>query len=327
MKEPVLPCVRAGHLPQRFTAARAGLSPGPEDNPMHIDRQSGLPHALGAYFIWAMLPLYLRLVKTVSPFEFVGWRVVCTLPFCLILVFAGRRAAALRKALTEPRTLMTLTASALLIGSNWLIYIWAIQKGHVLASSLGYYINPLANVLAGTLFLGETLSRKQWLAVALAAVGVSILAFGALDMLWISLSLAATFCGYGLVRKLAPVEALPGLAVETLLLFLPAAIFLDVYTRTTSSSVLDQDWVTILLVMISGVITATPLILFAVAARRMDYSSLGFVQFMSPTLVFLFGVFIFHEPLRPIQLASFGFIWLAIGVFVYDLYARRTVRA
>jgi len=293
---------------------------------MRIDRQSGLPHALGAYFIWAMLPLYLRLVKSVSPFEFVGWRVVCTLPFCLILVVAGRQAGAVRKALTDRKALMTLTASALLIGSNWLIYVWTINQGHVLASSLGYYINPLANVLAGTLFLGEKLSRRQWLAVALAAVGVSILAFGALDMLWISLSLAGTFCGYGLVRKLAPVEALPGLAVETLLLFLPAAAFLAVYTRNAGHSVLNQSSITILLVMISGVITATPLVLFAVAARRMDYSSLGFVQFMSPTIVFFTGVFVFHETLRPIQLASFGFIWVAIAVFVYDLFARRASR-
>lgn len=293
---------------------------------MRIDRQSGLPYALGAYFIWAMLPLYLRLVKSVSPFEFVGWRVVCTLPFCLILVAASRKAGAVRKALTEPRTLLTLTGSALLIGSNWLIYVWAINQGHVLASSLGYYINPLANVLAGTLFLGETLTRRQWLAVAMAAIGVSILAFGALDMLWISLSLAGTFCGYGLVRKLAPVEALPGLAVETLLLFLPAAVFLAVYTRSAGGSVFDQNAFTILLVMVSGVLTATPLVLFAVAARRMDYSSLGFVQFMSPTLVFIFGVLVFHEPLRPIQLASFACIWIAIAVFVYDLFARRAAR-
>jgi chloramphenicol-sensitive protein RarD len=294
---------------------------------MRGQTSAGLPYALGAYLIWGVLPIYLRLVHHVPPFEFVGWRVVFTLPFCLALIAFRRQAGAVKTALTQPRTLMTLTASALLIGANWLIYIWAIQRGHVLASSLGYYINPLANVLAGTLFLGERLSRRQWLAVALAAIGVTILAFGALDMLGISLSLAATFCGYGLVRKLAPVEAIPGLTVETLLLLVPGLLLIASFAASPTGSAMSGDLVTDLLIAASGIVTGLPLVLFATAARRMDYSSLGFVQFLSPTLVFLEGLLLFHEPLRPVQLASFGFIWLAIGLFVIDLFARRRLSA
>lgn len=286
-------------------------------------RSGGLPYALGAYLIWGLLPLYLRLIHQVPPIEFVGWRVVFTLPFCLALVAFRRQGHAMRAVFANRRTLLTLTVSASLIGANWLIYIWAIQRGHVLASSLGYYINPLANVLAGTLFLHERLTRRQWLAVALAAAGVALLAFGALDMLWISLSLAGTFCGYGLVRKLAPVDAIPGLAVETVLLILPALTIVGFYAWEPGGPALSGDIATELLIAASGFVTGVPLLLFATAARRMDYSKLGFVQFLSPTLVFLLGLFVFHEPLKPVQLASFACIWLAIVVFVLDLFARR----
>lgn len=287
--------------------------------------QNGLPAALGAYLIWGMLPLYLRLVHQVPPFEFVGWRVIFTLPFCLLLVAATKDWPALRAALKDRRALLTLSASALLIGANWLLYIWAIQRGHVLASSLGYYVNPLANVLAGTLFLGERLSRRQWAAVTLAGVGVAVLAFGALDMLWISLSLAATFCGYGLVRKIAPVEALAGLTIESLLLLLPGIAIVLAYGAGPGGSAMAGPIGTDLLIAFSGVVTATPLVMFASAARRMDYSSLGFVQFLSPTIVFILGVAVFHEPLRPVQLASFALIWGAVGLFLIDLLARRRV--
>jgi len=285
-------------------------------------RSGGLPLALGAYFIWGLLPLYLKLVHSVPAFEFVGWRVIFTLPFCLLVVLLRRQWNQVRIAISTPRTALTLLVSALLIGSNWLIYVWAIQQGHVLASSLGYYINPLANVLAGTLFLGEKLTRRQWIAVALAAAGVSILALGALDMLWIAVSLAATFCAYGLVRKVAPVESLPGLTVESMVLLVPA---LFIIALSPGSFRFGEELPLSLLVALAGVVTAVPLLLFAAAARRMDYSALGFVQYLAPTLVFVEGLAIFHEPLRPVQLASFLIIWAAIAVFVWDLIAARRV--
>ncbi len=286
---------------------------------------SGLPMAIGAYLIWGLLPLYLLTVRNVPPFEFVGWRIVFTLPLCLVFVALRRQFADLWAALTTPRTMVLLLLSALLIGANWLIYIAAIQAGHLFATSLGYYINPLVNVLLGTVFLREKLSRLQWGAVALAGIAVALLAWNARDMLWISLTLAGSFAAYGLVRKLVAVGSLPGLTIEAALLFLPAAGLIAWLTAGPMQAAVGHDLTLSLLVAFSGVLTAVPLLMFAIAARRMDYSALGFVQYLAPTLVFLIGVFVFKEPLRPVQLASFVLIWGAVALFVWDLLARRRI--
>ena len=289
-------------------------------------RDSGLPMAFGTYLIWGLLPLYLIFVKQVPPVEFVGWRIIFTLPLCLALVLALRQGAALKAALAWP-VLRLLVVSALLVGTNWTIYVLAVQSGHVLAASIGYYINPLANVLAGTLFLRERLSRAQWLAVALAALGVALLAWGARDTLGISLGLALSFCAYGLVRKLAPVESLAGLSVETMVLLPIALAIVGWYAAGPAGSSFGLDWASSLLIAGSGVVTAVPLLLFAYAARRMDYSTLGMVQFLAPTIVFFLGLFVFHEPLKPVQLACFVLIWSAIAVFMGDLWAQRRRRS
>jgi chloramphenicol-sensitive protein RarD len=197
----------------------------------------------------------------------------------------------------------------------------AIATDHVLAASLGYYTNPLMNVLAGTIFLHERLSRRQWLAVALAAGGVAVLAWGALDTVWISMGLALTFCAYGLVRKLAPVESLPGLTIETLVLVVPALVVIGLQAGEPQGIALGQSWTRDLTLSLAGIVTGVPLLLFATAARRMPYSTLGFVQFLAPTIVFGIGLFVFHEPLRPAQFASFVMIWAAIAVFCWDLLA------
>ncbi|MDB5724265.1 MAG: EamA family transporter RarD [Novosphingobium sp.] len=284
---------------------------------------SGLPAAITAYLIWGLLPLYLKLLHAVPPLEFIGWRILFTVPVCLAIVAVRRQGAELLAGLRSPKVVGALLLSSLLIGGNWLIYIVAVQSDHVLAASLGYYINPLINVLLGTLFLGERLSRSQWLAVAIAALGVSVLAWGAQDMLWISLTLAGTFAFYGLVRKLAPVASLPGLTIETLLLALPAAITLVVFGSGATDLHFGHDVPLSLLLAGTGIVTAVPLLLFALAARRMDYSALGFVQFLAPTMQFIVSLTIFHEALRPIQLAAFVLIWVAIGVFTWDLVAKR----
>lgn len=285
------------------------------------DRPSGLPHAISAYLIWGLIPIYLHALHMVPAPEFVGWRLVFTLPVCLLVIVLRRQGRELAAALGNPQALALLLAGALLIGSNWLIYVAAIQTNHVLATSLGYYINPLMNVLAGTLFLGERLTRTQWAAVALAGAGVSVLAWDAREMLGIALALAVTFSAYGLVRRRVSVGAVPALAVETGLLLLPAIGMLAWQSQRSGLSLgrgLDID----LLIVASGPITAFPLMLFAVAARRMDYSTLGFVQYLSPTIIFILGLFVFHEPLREIQLACFVIIWAAIALFVWDIVAR-----
>lgn len=284
---------------------------------------AGLPFALGAYLVWGVFPLYLLLVIHVPPLELVSWRVIFTLPVCMAIVFARGQSRQLHLALASPDILVYLFASALLIGINWLIFIFAVQAGHVLAASLGYYINPMANILFGTLFLKERLSRLQWLAVSVAGCGVAILALGALDTLWISLSLALSFSSYGLVRKLAPVESLPGLTVETIIWLLPAIGVVVWYAGEPQGMSLGVSSRTDIALMFSGIMTATPLLLFATAARRMDYSLLGFVQFLAPTLNFVIGLAVYKEQLRPAQIACFLLIWAAIALFSWDLLAKR----
>lgn len=293
--------------------------------PPNQNGTNGLPLAFATFLIWGLMPLYLMLVKAVPPIEFVGWRIIFTLPVCLALVMVLRQTVQLRAALAWP-VLRLLLLSSVMIAINWLVYTVAVQTGHVLATSIGYYMNPLANVLAGTLFLGERLSQRQWLAVALAALGVSLLAWDALDTMGISLALAGSFCAYGLIRKLAPVESLPGLTVESLILLGPAGALLIWYAQGPAGSAFGGDLSLSLLIAASGVITALPLLMFAMAARRMDYSTLGMVQFLAPTIVFFLGLFLFDEPLKTSQLACFVLIWSAIAVFLWDLYEQRCQR-
>ncbi len=284
---------------------------------------SGLPAALGAYTIWGFLPLYLILVASVPPFEFVGWRIIWTLPFCIAIVFFRGQLSDVLGAARDRKVMLILTASAMLIGINWFIYVWAIQKGHIYAASLGYYINPLINVLLGTLVLGERLSRLQWVAVALAGAGVAVLMAGALTTLWISLTLALTFGIYGLLRKQVDVGSLPGLTIESAILLPLAGAIAALYAAGPSGSAFFVSTELSLLIMLGGMLTAIPLLLFAVAARRMDYSTLGFIQYLAPTIVFILGLTVFGEELKPAQAICFALIWSAIAVFVVDMLRKR----
>ncbi|MFN4020537.1 MAG: EamA family transporter RarD [Erythrobacter sp.] len=284
---------------------------------------SGLAPAIAAYLIWGFLPLYLMLVQRVPAFEFVGWRIIWTLPLCLAIVALRRQFGGLLAALRSPRAMLALLGSAVLIGINWFVYIWAIMAGEVYAASIGYYLNPLINVLIGTLLLGETLSRRQWIAVAIAAAAVALLAAGALTSLWVSLALAVTFSLYGLVRKQISVESLPGLTIESAILLAPAAAITWWYAVSPQGSSFGQDWQMSGLIIFSGVVTAVPLLLFTLAARRMDYSALGFIQYLSPTIVFVLGLTVFRQPLAPAKLVSFVLIWIAVGMFVWDLWEKR----
>lgn len=292
-------------------------------HPADAATPSGLAPAIAAYAIWGFLPLYLLLVQSVPAFEFVGWRIIWTLPICLVFIAFRRQGSDLRAALADWRSVIVLAGSALLIGINWLVYVWAIQHGDVLATSLGYYINPLLNVVLGTVFLGERLTRLQWTAVALASCGVAILAAGALTTLWISLTLATSFALYGLLRKQVAVGSLPGLTIESTILLVPAAAIAWFYAQTPAGSSFGQDAGLSAAIILGGVVTAVPLLLFAVAARRLDYSVLGMIQFIAPTIVFVLGLAVFDQPLNRVQLACFLFIWAALALFVWDLLARR----
>lgn len=293
------------------------------DNGETQEQPSGLPAALAAYLIWGFLPLYLLLVREVPAFEFVGWRIIWTLPLCLLIVAFRGQIAELRAALADRKALAMLTLSAVLIAINWLVYIWAIMAGEVYAASLGYYINPLVNVLLGTLLLGERLSKLQWAAVGLAAIGVALLLGGALTTLWISLTLAFSFGIYGLLRKQVSVGSLPGLTIESAILLLPAAGVVLWYGGSAQGSSFGGDLQLSALIIFGGVLTAVPLLFYAVAARRMDYSTLGFLQFIAPTIVFLLGLLVFGEELEPLRLACFVLIWSAAALFAWDLLSRR----
>ena len=288
------------------------------------ENRSGLPHAIAAYVLWGLMPLYLALVKTVPPVEFVGWRILWTVPVCLAIVALRGQVPQLKAAFGDWKVLRLLLVSSVLIAINWLVYVYAIMDGKLYGASLGYYLNPLVNIALGTLFLGEKLSWRQWLAVALAASGVAILLFGALDTLWITLTLACSFSLYGLVRKTAPVGSLPGLTIEASLLALPSLAVIGWFaTQTAAGSAMGQSLRLDLLIMAAGVVTGVPLLLFATAARRLPYSLLGFIQFIAPTMVFVLGLTVFGEELRPSQLACFILIWLAIALFCWDLWAKR----
>jgi len=287
---------------------------------------SGFTAAVSAYLIWGFLPLYLVLVQSVPPTEFLGWRIIWTLPVCLVIVALRRQFPELRQVLVSCRSLAWLVISAILIGVNWLVYIWAIQLGHVYAASLGYYLNPLLNVLLGTVILRERLSLLQWIAVAIASLAVATLLAGALTTLWISLSLASSFALYGLVRKLIAVGSLPALTIETAMLMLPATVIAWLYASSPAGSSFGSDSWLSLAIILGGVVTAVPLLLFALAARRLDYSTLGFIQFLAPSIIFILGLTLFDRPLLPAQLASFALIWTAVAIFVWDLMWKRHVK-
>ena len=284
--------------------------------------RTGLGAAVGAYVIWGFLPLYLILVSSVPPFEFVGWRIIWTLPLCLLIVAYRKQGGEVRRALSDRKTLALLLLSATLIAINWVVYVWAIQNGQVYAASLGYYINPLVNVLLGTLLLGERLSRPQWVAVAIAGIGVSLLLAGALTTLWISLTLAMSFGTYGLIRKQVPVGSLPGLTIESAILLVPALGVAWYYAQSPAGSSFVQNISLSLAIMLGGALTAFPLLLFAIAARKLPYSTLGFIQFLAPSIVFILGLTVFGEELNFAQAACFACIWAAAAIFVWDLWSR-----
>ena len=296
----------------------------PSSAPAGSDR-GGLPYALAAYTIWGFVPLFFKLLESVPAVEVLAQRIIWSLPLCFLIMVFRRQITGYLAALRDPRVLRMLLASALLIAVNWLVYIFAIFTGHVLAASLGYYLNPLINVMLGMLFLGERLGRLQLVAVVIAGIGVAILLAGALDTLWISLTLALSFGFYGLIRKIVPVGSLPGLAIETTLLMPLALAVSGWYLWIGDGRGFGSDGAISLLLMAGGIVTAVPLLLFATAARRMSYAALGFAQYLAPTLQFLLGLFAFHEPLKPVQLACFVLIWISIAVFSFDMW--RKVRA
>ncbi len=280
--------------------------------------RAGLMLGVGAYLIWGLMPLYFRLIAQVPAAEIVAHRVVWSLLFLAVLIAVRRGWATLRGAL-ERRSLGILAATAVLIAINWLAFTWAVTHGHVLAASLGYYLNPLVNILLGVVLLKERLGPARIAATALAALGVAVLAFGAGagTGLWISLTLAASFALYGFLRKIAPAGALEGLAIETALMTPLALVWIGAMHTAGTAGFLAHGAAVTALVALGGVITSIPLLLFTGAARRLPYSTLGFLQYIAPTLQFAIGV-AYGEPLTIAHYICFGAIWTALALVAID---------
>jgi chloramphenicol-sensitive protein RarD len=283
--------------------------------------RGGLALGLGAYLLWGVLPLYFKAVDHVPALEIVGHRIIWSLFFLAALATWWKSWPGIRAAIATPRVLMTLMLTSALIGLNWLVYIYAVVNEHVLEGSLGYFLNPLVNVLLGVVLLKEALSRAQKGAVVLAAAGVAVLAAGAGGQIWISLTLAASFALYGYLRKVAPVDSLEGLAIETAIL-LPFALGWILWLEASGTGHFMETRTTDILLVLGGAITAIPLLLFTAAARRLPYSTLGFLQYVAPSLQFLLAVFAFGEPLTAAHLVCFGAIWTALAIFVFESLRR-----
>lgn len=286
-------------------------------NESHRASRNGVVLGLSAYLIWGFLPLFLKALSQVRPLEILSHRIVWSMLLLAGVALLAKRWAAIVAAFRTPRTLGLLLLTALLIGANWLVYVWAVAADRVLDASLGYFINPLINVLLGMLFLNERLRRNQALAVALAALGVLLLAVSQGALPWVSLVLALTFGTYGLLRKMAPVDPLSGLFVETAVLA-PVALFYIASVQADGTGSFGQSVTTDLLLAFSGVITAVPLLLHAAAAKRMRYTTLGLIQYITPSILFLQAVLLFGEPLTPVHMVTFACIWTALILYASD---------
>ncbi|MFC5570194.1 EamA family transporter RarD [Lysobacter yangpyeongensis] len=297
----------------------------------NADHRAGLWVAIASFVLWGLMPLYWHLLKAVPSLQIVAHRVLWSTLLVVAWLLWKNGRGWLRAALARPRAAWMLGLSGLLIGFNWSLYIWAVNAGHVVESSLGYFINPLLNVVLGVAFLRERLSRAQWIAVALATAGVLWLTTRFGQPPWIAISLALSFALYGLLRKLLAIDAVTGLGVESVYLFLPALAVLVWGESHGQGGFLPLEgapgWGLGLdaLLVIGGALTALPLIGFAFAVRRVPLSVVGLLQYIAPTLQFLTGVFVFHEAFDQDRLIGFVFIWIGLAVFALDgaLRARR----
>jgi chloramphenicol-sensitive protein RarD len=287
------------------------------------ERRLGLAYGLAAYGAWGVFPIYLKAVKTVPVVEVLCHRVVWALAVLAVIIAVRGEMQAVLAALRNRRALLVLSASTVLIAVNWLVYIYSVTYARILESSLGYYINPLVSVLLGVVLLGERLTPLMKAAVVAAAAGVTWLAFDLGQLPWISLVLAFSFGTYGLLRKIAPVGALIGLTVETLLLAPFCAAYLGASIAHGRSGFLAGGPGIRTLLLLAGPVTAIPLLCFAAAARRLPLSTMGFLQYVSPTLQFLLAVAVYGEKFSRGRAGAFACIWVAVAIFAYDSVRRR----
>ncbi|KAF0815208.1 hypothetical protein IGB42_00285 [Andreprevotia sp. IGB-42] len=289
--------------------------------------QTGIIYGLLAYIIWGLLPLYIKSLHGIGPLEILLHRMVWSLVFLGVVLAWRRHWGWIKPAFSNPKLVLGFIVSALLLSANWFTYIWAVNAGRVVDASLGYFINPLFNVLLGVLFLHERLRRGQWMAIAVAAAGVLWLTVSLGQLPWIALVLAASFGTYGLLRKTAALGALEGLSLETLLLFPLAGSALFYLFESGQAGFSHATGTVQLLALLAGPITAVPLLLFAASARRIPLSLLGLLQYTGPTLQLLLGVLLWHEPFGVDRQIGFALIWSALVLYTLEGYWASRQRA
>lgn len=309
----------------------ATAAPGSTD--LAVPRTTALPSrgvaaAAAAFVIWGLFPLYIVGLSSVSALQITAHRVVWSCVFVLALLAFRRELGSIGEAVKRPGVLLKLVASAVLVSLNWLAFVWAINNKQTVDVSLGYYMNPLLNVVLGIVVLKERLNRVQWIAVAIAAAGVAYLTFETGHVPWAAFAVAASFGFYGLIRKIAKVDALPGLAIEMIILTPLAAAYL-IWCEANGISALGHTGLLIdTLLVLSCIITATPLALFAYGTRLLPYSTIGILQYIAPSLQLVCAVFVLGEPFQHARAVGFAFIWVALVVYAIDglMRSRRVVR-
>ena len=285
----------------------------------------GIWNGLGAYVLWGFFPIYWKLLHEVSALQVIGHRISWSFVLLIAVILLTRQWQEFRSAALAPKVIGIYAIAGVLLSVNWLIYVWGVNSGFIVETSLGYFINPLVSVLLGVLFLRERLRALQWVAVGLAAAGVIYLTLTYGRPPWIALSLAFTFGIYGLVKKLAPLGSLYGLTLETALVFPLALIYLVFVQSAGTGAFLHQGMVTDIVLIGTGVVTSIPLLMFASAARQIPLTMIGVLQYIAPTLQFLIGVFLYHEPFDQSRLIGFSLVWLALIIFWVENYLANRV--
>ena len=288
--------------------------------------RKGILAAAGTYVIWGLLPIYWKTLGAVPFPEIMSHRVVWSLPVVLLLLVSQGQVRQLWQAIHKPATWLPFIATGLLLGINWLTYLWANNNGHIIETSLGYFMNPLVNVLLGTLFLRERLRPWQVAAVALAFCGVSYLTLSYGRVPWVAVTLAFSFGFYALIRKTAALGSVEGLTLELSVMFVPTAVFLLYRAWIGGGAFGHSGTATDLMLMAAGLATAIPLALFAFGARRVPMTTLGLLQYTSPTLQFIIGVFVYGESFTPARLIGFSLIWVALGLYTIEGFMTRRKR-
>jgi len=284
----------------------------------------GVLYGVAAYLMWGFFPIYIKALQVVPSLQIMLHRVVWSFLFVMLLILLRREWPRFKDSLRKPRVLLTYTLTAVLLAVNWLIFIYGINSGQVVETSLGYFINPLLSVALGVVFLRERLRPMQWFPVGLASLGVLYLTLQYGSLPWIALGLAFSFGIYGLIKKIAPLGSLHGLSLETGIIFIPALLFL-LYTESQGNGSFGHlGWNVTLLLAFAGVVTALPLLLFGLAARSIPLTQLGILQYIAPTVQFLLGIFLYQEPFTVTRLVGFTIIWLALLIFTLEgMYERR----